>query len=313
MSDEVLVGESGPSPAGWHSVEAYLRCPKEYQFKHIRQVRKPESETKEAFAVGIIVHAGKKVWFANKFRMDDALWQLVRDEARKECELQKLPVSATAEQRGLRYVQEYIEHWSKYPLPRPRAVEHLVGPCALAGESTERTARLDDVSQYAESGWALALGETKTSSASPQEVLKQYQLHGQPMLQHALYRLDTKQGAGRLGPASGTVLDVISKGYGKNASKFARFFIPVTDHQMKWFVDSMAKYVRAANKVKWDTDVRRNTTACVRAISGRAYACEFQELCIHGKSATGKYCMGEEGASLRSWQPEEGKETPPWL
>jgi hypothetical protein len=314
LSDEVLIGDSGPTSHGYHAIESFVRCGKEGQLRHIRGIRMPQAETPPHFAIGIIMHAGRKLWFGRGFRTDDAMWQEIKAEAEKECETQKLPVTADSMQKGLRYITEYIEHWSKFPKPRVKAVEHLVGPVAVTSDAPDalRTARLDDVAAYAEAGWGNCIGEAKTTSASCNEVVRTYELHGQPLLQHVLYRLDQQQGAALLGPATGTMLDIIHKGYGKEKSKFMRAFVPVTEFAIQWFAKDMAKVVRRANKMTWNTDARRVTTSCMRAISGRAGGCEFKQLCLHGAAATGKYVMGEEGVSLKSWKPTEERKVPPW-
>lgn len=309
----VLVGKGGVTQAGWHSVEAILRCQKEYQFKHVRKIKKPESETKEAFAIGLIVHAGRGTWLANRCATNDKVWQQIKEAAKRECELQKLPITPKGEQYGLRYVTEYIEHWSRFPKPRALAVEHLVGPAPFAEGDPfylYRTARLDDVSVYAEAGNALSIGELKTTSATVAEVTKTYELHGQPIIQHLLYRL-SEVGRQLLGPVTGTVLDVVQKGYGKEKSKFGRVFVTASDHVVGWYVPSMQHHLRLAAGMEWDSTPPRNISACTRAVSGRAVSCEYKELCMYGASATGKYVMGE-GQSLKSWKPGPGKTQAPW-
>lgn len=314
MSDEVLIGDSGPTQYGYHHIESMVRCPKEHQLRQVRQIRMPQRETPSHFAIGIIMHAGRKLWFARGFRTDDAMWQEIKTEAEKECEAQKLPVTATSMQLGLRYVTEYIEHWSAFPKPKVKAVEHLVGPVPVTEGAPDaiRTARLDDVAAYAEAGWANCIGEAKTTSASCNEVVRTYELHGQPLLQHVLYRMDAANGAAKLGTAPGTMLDIISKGYGKEKSKFMRAFVPVTQFAIDWFVRDMAATVRESNKMTWNTEARRVTTSCVRAVSGRVGGCEFKQLCLHGANATGRYVMGPNGDSLKSWKPSPERAVAPW-
>lgn len=308
----VLVGKGGVTPAGWHSIEAFLRCPKEYQNKHIRKMKKPEAETKSPLATGLIMHAGKAVWFASNFQEGGNIWEKIRDAVKAEAESQKLPITAKDEQLGLKFVQEYIEHWRSKPKPKPLAVEHLVGPAPIADGDPfflYRTARLDDVSAYAEAGYGLCIGETKTTSATATEVTKTYQLHGQPLLQHMLYRM-AAEGQQLLGPVVGTMLDIIEKGYGKDKSKFSRVMVPVSEHAVKWYQDSMRHYLRLAAGVEWDSDVPRNISACTRTISGRSVVCDFRDLCQYGASTSGKYVL-EGGKSLKdkaAWQGEKG----PW-
>jgi hypothetical protein len=149
-------------------VDAYLRCPKEYQFAKVRGMSKMQTNIPDYFAIGSFMHAGRARWFAQKFDTGDATWQLMRDDITKvRCDF-KLPCNDSAETTALRYLQEYVDHWGVREKPQIVAVEHMLGPTELwpGMDWTERTSRLDDFGFYPEAGGKLMIGELKTTAAS---------------------------------------------------------------------------------------------------------------------------------------------------
>ena len=66
---EPWLGEGGASTHGYHAIESYLVCPKEYQYDKVRKIRQPAAGTPDPFAIGSMLHAGRARWFANKFSM----------------------------------------------------------------------------------------------------------------------------------------------------------------------------------------------------------------------------------------------------
>jgi hypothetical protein len=225
----------------------------------------------------------------------------------------KLPPTREALRDGQRYMKEYIEHWSKRLKPEPLAAEYKLGPAPFAKDDpifVYRTARLDDVSKYPEAGGTLCIGETKTTSGSPNDVKEQYTLHGQTMLQFLLWR-HAPQGEAMHGPVAGTVLDIIKKGYGNERSKFDRVFIPFNEGALEWFTKTLRANLRAAAGVDWDADVPRNPAMCCRTIGRKLVVCDYRDLCIHGRSASVKYVFRDGGASLtdkKKWKGVVG----PW-
>jgi len=313
VEPEVLLGESGPTAAGWHSIESFLQCPKRYQFQHIRGIREPLAQVPDHFAVGQMYHAGRARWFANKFSTTEESWQSIADAVRAAALENNLPVSPKAERQALVYLQEYVRHYSKRPLPTPVAAEYLVGPAPLKPGDPfflYRTARLDDVSKYHEAGGALCVGESKTTSTTINDTVNQYTLHGQTMLQILLWKM-APQGEKTFGPVAGIMLDVVKKGYNGEPSDFGRRFIPITDYQLNWYAANMQRYLRAAAGVDWNADAPRNVSACTYLAGRMRVPCEFRDLCQHGRSASSKYVM-RDGTRLGAWKPEPGKEVPPW-
>lgn len=310
---EVLVGPSGASEAGIHSVLDGIGCPKEYQFRYLRGIREPRSQTPDHFAIGSQLHAGKARWFAKHFAMDAATWVSIQEAMRQEMEAEELPVSAKALQMGERYMREYMAHWATRPKPTPIACEYKLGPTPLEpGDSffTWRTARLDDVSKYPEALGKLCLGETKTTSDSMNGIINKYTLHPQILLQMVLWKMDPN-GEAKYGPILGVMLDIIKKGYGDDKSSFARHFIPVPAHALTWFPRALKAHLRLLAAIDWDTDVIRNPTRCTRQEGRMLVACEFRDLCLAGRNAANKYVFGK-GNSLLSHKPSPGKEKMPW-
>ncbi len=310
--DAVIVGAGGPTDAGWHSASDGIGCMKEGQYKHVRKITLPMNNTPDHFAVGGLLHAGRATWFGAKFAMDEASKQQVFSAMQEAEDSFELPVSTAAIQAAHKYMKEYMEHWSLRPKPQPVAAEYLVGPAPLEkGDPFPlwRTARLDDVSYYSEAG-GLAIGEAKTTSASINDCVNQYTLHGQPILQVILWNT-SEQGAAKHGPLKGFVLDIIKKGYGKDKSQFARHFIEVTPRTIEWYVRNMQAYLRRYASTDWNSDVERNIQFCTRMVGRARMACEYRDLCMHGKTAAGNYVL-KDGSALSSWKPSLGKETEPW-
>lgn len=312
-SSKVIVGRGGPTSAGWHSVEQFLRCPKAYQFGKVRGIRQPLEQTPDHFAVGLLHHAQRARWFALKFATSAKAMASVQDAMFEECEKQQLTISTDAQQRARVLFDAYIKHWSKRPRPTPVAAEYLVGPAPLVPGDPEylwRTARLDDVSIYPEAGGRLCLGESKTTGDSIGDCITQYTLHGQPLLQLLLWKMSPR-GEAMHGPAAGVMLDICKKQSGRNPPKFERCFVPVKDSVLEWYAPSLRGYIAAAMAVGWDTEAPRNTQGCTYKAGRMRAVCDFRDLCMHGKDGAGKYVLSD-GTALRKFEPEPGKTRMPW-
>ncbi len=299
---KVELGEGGPSAAGWSAIETFLRCPKEFQLKHIRLIRKPEHQTPNALAVGSDFHAARSVWFAARFATDAASMARCHEAMVVAEASQQLPVSLEARRSAISLFDAYVAHYSKRPRPDPVAAEYLLGPAPLKKDDPFflfRTAKLDDVSRYPEANMKLCIGEAKTTSVGVQDAVKQYTLHGQPLLQYLLWRM-AEQGEKKHGPVAGTILDVIKKPYGREKAVFGREFIPFTEFSLGWFAESMRGYLRAAAAVEWETPTPRNPSACTRLLGRMRGECPYVMICKYGGSSSASYVMGAEGKSLKS-------------
>lgn len=303
----------GATSAGWHSIESLWRCPKEYQYEKVRGIRNPEAEMPDPFAIGQMMHVGKGRWFSKRFPTDEAVLETIRDEMMDYATKSKLPMSIDAQRRALKYFTEYVEFWRMRPKPKVVAAEYDLGPSPVkAGDPffLHRTARLDDVSRYAEAGGALCIGESKTTSSTINDCIKQYKLHGQIAMQVALWKL-APQGEAMHGPVAGVMLDVIVKGSGTEKSKFGRQLIEVPDRVVNWYVENLRSQLRVAASIDWNSVVPRNITACTRMVGRGRMACPYTEMCVFGRSASAKYVM-RDGSSLVTWKPSQYESVPPW-
>ncbi len=318
---------SGPTREGWHSFESAWRCLKEYQFQHVRKIRQPQAQTPDYFAVGLLFHAARACWFSNNFDTSPKTWTLINEAVQAESAKQRLPVSLNAEKRALELTQLYMNHWSRLPKPKVLAAEYDIGPATLLTNMEElerhengmhsgavsytRTARLDDVSRYPEGQNQLFIGESKTTSTSIADTVNQYRLHGQPLLQYALWST-APQGEKKHGPVAGVMLDIIKKPYEGKKPEFAREPLYFTPEVREWFVKAVHQKLRDVAAVTWDTDVDRNPSACTRQVGRARIECPYRDLCLHGRSASVKYVF-EDGNSLVTWKRGEGREVAPWL
>ncbi len=311
---DVLLGQGGVTSAGWHSIESFYRCEKEYQFQHVRKIKLPTAETPDYFAVGIFFHAARAKWFSLRcVRTTETRTAVMEaiDEARETLDI---PATDDAVRRAQELIGMYMDHWSTRLLPRPEAAEYLLGPSALHLDDVPYsklhvTARLDDVSYYPDAQ-GLWIGEGKTTSGSIADCVKQYELHGQILLQAALWRV-APQGEARFGPIAGVMLDIVKKPYGKEKAQFARHALHINPKQLDWFVENLRGMRTNATNMTWDMKPVRNVTQCTRLVGRMRAVCPYRELCRHGKTASIHYTM-EDGSSLLDWKPSPGQATPPW-
>lgn len=290
---DVILGEGGPSEFGYHQIASYLSCPKKFQMEKVRHIEKAGAvKTPIHFAVGSLFHAMRANWFANRFDLSDETWNRMKRAAQKAAEEYELPVDIEAERLALRYMQEYMDHYSVQPLPDPVAAEYLLGPtCLEEGDlRTQRTARLDDVSRYNEAGGRLCIGESKTTGTDIGTTINEYVLHGQPMLQALLWEL-APQGAALYGPAEGVMLDIVAKGRGGERCKFQRVFVPLTRRSLDWYRANLVRALRAAANVTYESNEERRITSCTEMRGGARVACQFRELCVHGEEAASEYMV----------------------
>jgi hypothetical protein len=162
-----------------------------------------------------------------------------------------------------------------------------------------------------------AIGESKTTSGSINDVVKFYEQHGQLLTQRLLVKT-VAQGPAKppslhayLASVKGVMLDVTKKPTGDKKAQFARVFIDINDHQLKWFQRNLEDMLRSKAKLTWNSQVRRNSSACTRVVAGGAVVdCPFKDLCKYGRSAALKYMVGDTWMS--AWRPSPGKEAEPW-
>ncbi len=303
----------GRSEAGWHAIESMFRCPKAYQFQEVRGLKAPVTHTPDHFTIGILFHAARARWFVKRFDTSKKTFNSILEAVEQEVELAKLPMSADAIERTMEIVELYVEHWSKRPAPKPVAAEYKLGPSPFrVGDPffLHRTARLDDASYYPEAGDQLMLGESKTTSGDISDVVSQYTLHGQTMLQMLLWKM-APQGEAMHGKAAGVVMDVVKKPYSKVRAKFERVPVFITDQALQWFSESLARKLRDASGVEWDSEVERNVEGCTYGAGRARVVCAYRELCQYGKRAAGQF-VSNDGTRASLWSPKQGQTVPPW-
>lgn len=307
-----LWNEGGASGAGYSELEAYLRCPKEYQYAKVRGISHPTTQTPDYFAIGSFLHAGRARWFASACGVGDEVWKQIRADVTATREGLPLPGSDESESIALRYIQEYVDHWSIREKPKIVAVEHMLGPTALdeASPASVRTARLDDFGFYPEAGGSLCIGECKTTSAPISDVANQYTLHGQPLLQRLLWDL-APQGAATYGQVAGMLLDVVQKGYGGKRCQFARLFVPHDPIPLGWAKTELIMALQKKDDMGWDSKPERRVTSCTRLVGKARVACAFRDLCQHGRAGAAGF-VTLEGKRITEVTPEEGRTCAPW-
>lgn len=289
--------DSGPTRYGWHSGdEDVLRCQKEYQLSKVLGVA-VAGATKSAYNVGVLFHAGRARWFTLRFKSDDATWDSIVAALNDEAEAQPHPVSDKDKAFALAITRQYVAWWGAQPKPRPMATEKLLGPVNF-GDGELHTVRVDDVSYY--SG-GMAIGEGKTSSGSPSNVIAHYERNGGQLIkQMAVY----KAAGEPFGPVGGIVLDVVRKGYGGRPCEFKRDFITITDRQVYAMIEALR--IGRANRRRIDAGGHAERSwQCNRVAGGVVVACPFVDLCKYGKAAAMKYTIA--GQPMDEWQgtPEQ--------
>lgn len=310
-----MADPSGSTSSGASYIAPLYRCEKEHQLQNVRGIiPHGQVETPTHFGTGIGFHAMRDRWFTLKFATSEKAWLSIKDAYREAAEKQKLPVPRASEQQALVLASHYIEHWSKYPLPKVVVSEYELETKLSAKALRTTTGRVDDASHYPEAGGLLCVGEAKSSSASPEQVYQHYMLALQPLNYAALWKV-SERGEAKHGKAAGVLLDVAQKAYKPGSKpKFQRFFIPVTDFSLQWYVKDAERMREREASINWDSDSPRNPTACARIIPGQdrfAAFCPYRDLCRYGRSAAGKY-MFSDGSALTGWKPSRGKEVPPW-
>lgn len=288
--------KTGASPSGWHSIADAVRCPKEYELRHVYGVRRPSVQTPDALGVGNLFHQGRAKWFIDGFPTGSSYWRELQDYIYEAALNFDLPVRDEAITNTLKYLDQYCTYWSARVKPRVKAVEHDISGPLIPG-FPDRTARLDDVSEYAEANWGLCIGELKTTSVSVKDVVEEYTVHGQTIGQSLIWET-AKEGQDKFGPVEFIMLDIVVKGYGKEKCQFGRQPIRITPFMKNWYIKMLHVALATADALKQgDLVAGRNITACTRIIGRYRVACEFRDLCQRGKSAAVGY-VTRDGSSL---------------
>lgn len=301
---------TGASPKGWHAIEAVFHCGKKFELEHYWGLRRPMTMTPDALGVGGLFHQGRAHWFHNGFQTGAAYWETLKAFVQEAALLYALPVKEDTINRTLNYLDQYCTHWSSRVKPRVKHVEYPLKAAILPPEFDDRTARIDDVSEYPDSNWKLAIGECKTASTDVNRVVNEYTLHGQPVKQVILWEA-AANGERTYGPVEYVLLDIVIKGYGKEKCQFARQAVRIYDHTKNWYLPMLAKKVSEAEGIMDGKPGDRNITSCTRAIGKMLVPCTFRDLCQRGKSATPAY-VDRDGVGLNNPKYTKMEGRKPW-
>lgn len=301
--------QTGASKAGWHKIMAKYKCDKRYQLQELWGVRVPSTTTPDALGVGALFHAGRAHWFLSGFPTgadyEAKLFAYMEDAALR----MSPPVREEAITRAKSYVAQYAAYWGGRAKPTVVGVEYDINAPLMGPGFDDRTARVDDVSYYPElSLERLAIGECKTTSVSVADVVNEYTLNGQILLQRILWEASAN-GRAKHGPVDEVMLDVIVKGYGKEKCTFGRVPLRIPDFALRWFGQSLLRHVHEAATMTTATLVDRRITSCTETIGRMRVPCPYRDLCLRGKSAATMY-VGPKGQSLATMEFES--EARPW-
>lgn len=287
----------GASPAGWHSIEDKWLCDKRHQLSKVWKIRQPAVMTPDPLGVGGLFHQGRAHWFMSGFAMGADYQSTLHDFVREAALQYDLPVRDEAINRAISYLDQYCTYWSARVKPQVIAVEYDLKHAVLPGYD-DRTARVDDISKYPEHGFKVCIGECKTTSVSVADVVNEYTVHGQTLLQDLLWEASS-MGAQKHGPIEAVLMDVIVKGYGKEKCQFGRVPIRITDYMKNWFLQDLGRHVAEARDMTIETKAQRRITSCTRLIGRMRVPCPYRDLCQRGKPAAVGY-VDETGTNLLS-------------
>lgn len=298
----------GATAKGWHAMETFAAyCPKEHQFDKVRQVQPRGDTLPNPLGIGLMLHAARAQWLNDGYTGE--LWRKAMRGFHAEWERcnPRRPMTPDAFGIAERSFETYVKYWKLLPKPKVLAVEYELKPRALAPEAPEwayRGARLDSVEQWRGGIW---IGEMKSTSESANAVADTYALHGQLLLQMALWGKDE---VARFGPLKGILLDVLKKAnVTDNGKAYPRIAIPISNapHALTWFRKDFTTWVMQASLIDWNTSPERRMN-CMRPYG----ACKFRDICLRGRDGA----MGfefKDGQPLLEWKASAGKEVPPWV
>lgn len=300
----------GASPRGWHAIEAVFHCGKKFELQQRWGLRRPMTMTPDALGTGGLFHQGRAWWFSNNFATGKDAWDKLKTFVEEAALLYELPVKQDVINRTLSYLDQYCTYWSARVKPRVKEVEYTLTGNILGPDFDDRTARIDDLSEYPDNSFKLCIGECKTTSVSVKDAVEEYTVHGQPTKQAILFEA-APEGARKYGSVSDILLDVIVKGYGKEKCSFGRQVLRITDHMKNWYLPMLAAKVSEAQRIMDGEPGVRNITSCTRLIGRMRVPCLYRDLCQRGRSAAPAY-VDRDGISLNNPKYTKMEGYKPW-
>ncbi len=303
---ELLPFSFGATALGWHQIQPFTICPKEFQFARVRGIKMRGNYLKEPLSYGLALHVCRAQWFYDEKKGD--LWKKALEKYVAEYEAHEhIALAPGTESFALSVFGEYVKYWSVRPQTISLAAEYEIKPRALVKDAPQwawRGARLDSVEKWRNLAW---IGELKSTSNSPSKVHDLYILNGQTMLQAALWGPEETE---KFGPLGGILLDIIVKPSGKKPAR-AVDRIPLRlaqmEHALTWFRRDFTTWVMQSSLIRWNDTVERRPV-CMRPHG----PCDFRDLCLKGHRGSIGYTL-KDGTPLSKWKPSEGKEVPPWI
>jgi hypothetical protein len=297
---------TGHSGRGWHEIEPFTRCPKEYQLGNVRGIRPHQPFLPEPLGIGLMIHAARAQWLYDG-RDKKSPWRDAMRVYAKSIETeeeQKLSPGVIKASEG--HFAGYVDYWSHRPVTKILAIEHQLELRGFAADSpawVHRTARLDSIEKHMGKTW---IGEAKSTSDSVSRLKETYMLHGQILLQVALWGEEETE---KFGPLAGVLIDPIVKGRGNKPSSGApRIEIPIhtMGHALFWFKRDFKMWVMQASMIDKNSWVER------RPVCMRQYGpCQFRDLCLGGHRAALRYVF-RDGTSLSQWKSNDDQRVEPW-
>lgn len=294
----------GATAYGWHQIEPFTICPKEYQYRRIRGIQQRAPFLAEPLAVGLLLHAARAQWFYDKRKGDT--WREAMLEYRRLEEAEGVRMAPSALHTAVLTFEAYVDYWSIRPKPEVLAIEHEIKPRALVKDAPQwswRGARLDSVERWRGKTW---VGELKSTTSAPSRVTDIYTLNGQTLLQAALWGEEETK---KFGPLGGILLDIMVKPTGKKKARAVPrvpLHIDQMQHALKWFRKDFSTWVMQSSLIDWNASVER------RPVCMRTYGpCDFRSMCLRGRAGSNAFVL-RDGTPVSAWQPSPGKEVPPW-
>lgn len=311
----------GPSPSGWHSMQALYECEQRYvlQKQGVRPLRLPGAMTDsdKRLVIGSMVHQGRAQWLADGgkstgYRKAMAAWAKESPERPHPAEV--VESLRLMDAYVIRYQAEWFGHGAHWKRAGRQRVAMLSNHAAVEYMATDKetgvTARYDAVMRLTLGGRRGAwINELKTAGklTPSREPAITWGLDGQTLTQAMCWGSEEIK---RWGPLQGIVRDVLVKTL---QPQFARFYIPfsvlgraLAAHRKEiiYMQDRGSvlrgelgprDFSRSGRSVERHAPLLHNWQSC-QSPSGYD-PCEFRALCLYGlEGSRHKYTFPEEGS-----------------
>ncbi len=304
---ELLPFQLFATSLGWHQLSPFSYCAKEYQYSRVRKVVARGPYLSEPLSIGLLVHTGTAQWLYDGKRGD--LWRRAMTLFAQKYEAAAgMSLAPAALPVATRCLEAYVAHWTVRRTPRVLALEYELKPRPLTPSAppwTWRSSRLDGIEQYQGKTY---IRELKTTSSGPGKVRDIFMLHGQTLLGCCLWSVEETK---RFGPLAGVLLDVLVKPSGKREARCSpriALVLSEMEHALGWFKKDFVTWVMQTHLIDWNSHVPRHLGGCMRPHG----PCDYRRMCLRGQRGAGGFVFSDTGKPIAQWEPEAGKEVPPW-